>query len=202
MPFELPKLPYAYDALEPHYDAKTVEVHHTKHHNAYTMNFNKAIEAAGLEDKSAEEILANLDSYPVDKVTALRNHGGGYYNHKFFWESMSPDGGGEATGEVAEAIKAKFGSFDAFKEAFSAKAGGHFGSGWAWLIINTDGELEIIDTHDQVCPLTFGQKPLLTIDVWEHAYYLKFKNVRPDWIAAFWNVVDWNKVNERFAEAK
>ena len=198
MAFDLPKLPYAYDALEADYDAQTVEIHHSKHHNAYTMNFNKAIEAAGLEGKSAEEILTTLDSVPADKRTALINHGGGYWNHKFFWESLSPNGGGESKGKLGSAIQAKWGSFAAFKEAFTAKATGHFGSGWAWLVVNKAGELEIIDTHDQVCPLTLGVKPLTVIDVWEHAYYLKFKNVRPDWIQSWWNVVDWDKADARF----
>ena len=198
MAFELPKLPYAYDALEPHYDAQTVEIHHSKHHNAYTMNFNKAVEAAGLEGKSAEEILTSLDSIPADKRTAIINHGGGYWNHNFFWESISPNGGGEAKGKLAEAINAKWGNFAAFKEEFTAKAAGHFGSGWAWLVVNNSGELEIVDTHDQVCPISTGLKPLTVIDVWEHAYYLKYKNVRPEWITAWWNVADWNKAEERF----
>ncbi|NLB62676.1 MAG: superoxide dismutase [Fibrobacter sp.] len=198
MAFELPKLPYAYDALEPHYDAQTVEIHHSKHHNAYTMNFNKAVEAAGLEGKSAEEILTSLDSIPADKRTAIINHGGGYWNHNFFWESISPNGGGEAKGKLADAINAKWGSFAAFKEEFTAKAAGHFGSGWAWLVVNNSGELEIVDTHDQVCPITTGLKPLTVIDVWEHAYYLKYKNVRPEWITAWWNVADWDKAEERF----
>ena len=198
MAFELPKLPYAYDALEPHYDAQTVEIHHSKHHNAYTMNFNKAVEAAGLEGKSAEEILTSLDSIPADKRTAIINHGGGYWNHNFFWESISPNGGGEAKGKLADASNAKWGSFAAFKEEFTAKAAGHFGSGWAWLVVNNSGELEIVDTHDQVCPITTGLKPLTVIDVWEHAYYLKYKNVRPEWITAWWNVADWDKAEERF----
>jgi superoxide dismutase, Fe-Mn family len=202
MAFNLPELPYSYDALEPFYDAKTVEIHHSKHHNAYTVNFNKAVDAAGLGSKSVEDILKSLESAPSEYKTALTNHGGGYWNHSFFWESMAAKAGGEANGPVADAIKSKFGSFDAFKEAFSAKAAGHFGSGWAWLVVNTKGELEVTDTHDQICPLTVGQKPLLTLDVWEHAYYLKYKNVRPDWIAAFWSLVNWKKVNERFELAK
>lgn len=198
MAFELPKLPYAYNALEPHYDAQTVEIHHSKHHNTYTINFNKAVEAAGLEGKTVEEILTTLDSVPADKRTALINHGGGYWNHAFFWESLSPNGGGVATGKLAAAIDAKWGSFAAFQEAFTAKATGHFGSGWAWLVVDKNGELQIIDTHDQVCPLTSGYKPLTVIDVWEHAYYLKFKNVRPDWIKSWWNVVDWDRAEARY----
>jgi Fe-Mn family superoxide dismutase len=198
MAFELPKLPYSYDGLEPHYDAQTVEIHHSKHHNAYTQKLNGALDAAGISGRTIEDILSNLDSVPAEHRTAITNHGGGYYNHKFFWESMSPNGGGEPSGEVADAINSAFGSFEEFKNQFTAKAGGHFGSGWAWLVVNGDGQLEITDTHDQVCPLSLGHKPLLTIDVWEHAYYLKFKNVRPDWISSWWNVVDWNRVNERF----
>lgn len=198
MAFTLPVLPYTYDALEPFYDAQTVEIHHAKHHNAYTVNFNKAIESAGLENKSAEEILANLESIPEDKRKALINHGGGYWNHTFFWESMAPKKGGRPFGKISDEINEKYSSFDAFKEAFAAKAAGHFGSGWAWLVINKKGDLEITDTHDQVCPLSLGQKPLLTIDVWEHAYYLKYKNLRADWISAWWSLVNWEKVNERF----
>lgn len=202
MAFNLPELQYSYDALEPYYDAKTVEIHHSKHHNAYTVNFNKAVEAAGWTDKTVEEILQNLDSAPSEYRTALTNHGGGYWNHAFFWESMAPNAGGDANGPIADAIKTAFGSFEAFKDAFSTKAASHFGSGWAWLVINKNGDLELTDTHDQICPLTAGHKPLLTLDVWEHAYYLKYKNVRPDWIAAFWNLVNWEKVNERFELAK
>ena len=198
MPFELPKLPYAYNALEPHYDAQTVEIHHSKHHNTYTVNFNKAVEAAGLVGKSAEEILTNLEAIPADKRNPVINAGGGWWNHNFFWESLSPQGGGEAKGKLAAAITKKWGSFAAFKEAFTAKAFGHFGSGWAWLVVDKSGELQIIDTHDQVTPISSGLKPLTVIDVWEHAYYLKFKNVRPDWINAWWNIVNWDKAEARF----
>ncbi|MCB0280642.1 MAG: superoxide dismutase [Calditrichaeota bacterium] len=198
MAFSLPELPYAYDALEPHYDAKTVEIHHSKHHNAYTQKLNAAAEAAGVADKSIEDILRSLDSIADDKRTAVKNHGGGYWNHTFFWESMSPKGGGEAKGAIADAINKKFGSYAAFKDAFTNKAANHFGSGWAWLVVDRSGELQVTDTHDQVCPVSLGQHPLLTIDVWEHAYYLKYMNVRPDWINAWWNIVNWEKVNERF----
>lgn len=198
MAFQLPKLPYAYGDLEPHYDAQTVEIHHSKHHNTYTINFNKAAEAAGVSDKSAEWILTNLESIPAEKRTPLVNAGGGWWNHNFFWESLSPQGGGEPLGKLGSAIKAKWGTFAAFQEAFSNKALAHFGSGWAWLVVDKNGELQITDTHDQVCPLTQGHKPLTVIDVWEHAYYLKYKNVRPDWIKAWWNVVDWNKAEARF----
>jgi len=199
MTFELPALPYAYDALEPHYDAETVEIHHSKHHNTYVMKLNVAAEAAGVSDKSLEEILTSLDDIDEAKRTPVRNHAGGVWNHTFFWNSLSPTGGGEPSGAAADAITAKWGSFDSFKEAFTNKALNHFGSGWAWLVVNAAGELEITDSHDQVCPLSLGQKPLLTIDVWEHAYYLKYRNVRPDWIAAFWNLVNWEEVNKRFA---
>lgn len=202
MAFELPALPYAYDALEPFYDQATLEIHHGKHHQAYTDKFNAAVAAAGLEGKSVLEILTTLESIPADKRGALINHGGGYYNHSFFWESMAPNAGGEAQAEIGEAIKATFGSFEAFKEAFSAKAAGHFGSGWAWLVLDAKGELQITDTHDQICPVSLGQTPLLTLDVWEHAYYLKYRNARPAWITAFWSLVNWDKVNARFQQAK
>lgn len=198
MAFKLMELPYAYDALEPHYDAQTVEIHHSKHHNTYVTKLNAAAEAAGVGDKSLEEILTSLDDIPEDKRTPVRNHAGGVWNHNFFWESLAPDGGGEAVGKLADAIKDTWGSFDAFKEAFSNKAANHFGSGWAWLVVNKEGKLEITDSHDQVSPLSFGHKPLLTLDVWEHAYYLKYRNVRPDWIKAFWNMANWKKAEIRF----
>ena len=202
MAFTLPELPYAYDALEPYYDAQTVEIHHSKHHKAYTDKLNAAAEAAGVASKPIEDILKNLDSIPADKRTPVLNHGGGYWNHTFFWESMKPSGGGDAKGELAAEITKQFGGFTAFQEAFSAKAAGHFGSGWAWLVINKQGNLAVTDTHDQVCPLSLGETPLLTLDVWEHAYYLKYKNVRPDWIKAFWSLVNWDKAEERFQSAK
>ncbi len=201
MAFELPVLPYGYDALEPHYDAETVEIHHSKHHNTYVTKLNAAAEAAGVADKSLEDILTSLDSIPEDKRTPVRNHAGGVWNHTFFWHSLSSEGGGEPGGNIAGAINNEWGSFESFKEAFSNKAANHFGSGWAWLVLNSDGQLEIIDTHDQICPLSLGQMPLLTIDVWEHAYYLKYRNVRPDWITAFWNLVNWEEVNARFDNA-
>ena len=205
MSLTLPELPYSYNALEPYYDAQTVEIHHSKHHQAYTNKLNDAMKAADVEGRSVEDLLANLDSIPEGKRGAIRNHGGGYWNHKFFWESMSPNSSGDArvpSGSIAAAIDSKFGSFEKFKESLTGAAGAHFGSGWAWLVVNGSGELEITDTHDQVCPLSLGQKPLLTIDVWEHAYYLKFKNVRPDWIAAWWNVVNWDAVEKRYNAAK
>ncbi len=202
MTFELPSLPYSYDALEPHYDTETVEIHHSKHHNTYTEKLNAAVKAAGIEGKSIEDILTSLDSVSEDKRTPVRNHGGGYWNHTFFWESMAPNAGGEAKGSLADALKKKFGSFDGFKEQFSNKAANHFGSGWAWLVINGAGELDVTDTHDQICPLSLGYKPILTIDVWEHAYYLKFRNARPKWIETWWNVVNWDKANDRYEATK
>lgn len=202
MPFELPALPYAYDALEPFYQRDNLEIHHAKHHKAYTDKFNDAVQKAGLEGKSAVEILTSLDSAPAEYRTALTNNGGGYYNHAFFWECMAPNAGGNPSGDLAAAIDQKFGSFDAFKEGFSAKATNHFGSGWAWLVLNQQGELEITDTHDQISPVSLGHVPLLTIDVWEHAYYLKYKNARPEWIKAYWEIINWPKVAERLAQAK
>ena len=202
--FTLPSLPYAYDALEPFYDAQTVEIHYSKHHQTYTDKLNAAAQAAGVQDQDIEDILKNLDAIAEDKRGPVRNHAGGYWNHTFFWESMAANPSGadlEPTGSVAEAINNSFGSFAAFKEAFTAKATNHFGSGWAWLVVNAQGELEITETHDQVCPLTFGQKPLLTIDVWEHAYYLKYQNRRPEWIENFWKVVSWEQVQKRFEQA-
>lgn len=204
MTLSLPELPYAYDALEPHYDQQTLEIHHGKHHQAYTNKLNAALEAAGLAHQSVESLLADLGAVSEAHRGAVRNHGGGYWNHKFFWESMAanPDGEDRAPeGALADKIVSTFGSIDQFKEAFSAKAATHFGSGWVWLVVNTSGNLEITDTHDQVCPLSFGQKPLLTIDVWEHAYYLKFQNRRPEWIAAWWNLVNWSEVASRFDAA-
>lgn len=202
MAFELPQLDYAYDALEPHYDEATLRIHHGKHHQAYTDKLNGAVEAAGLEGKSIEDLLSNLDQVPEAQRTAVINHGGGYYNHAFFWKCMSPNGGGEPTGEVAEAITSTFGSFDAFKAAFKDKAVGQFGSGWAWLVVDSDNALKVTNTHDQICPLSLGQTPLLTLDVWEHAYYLKFQNRRPDWIDTFWNLVDWSQVEANYQASK
>ncbi|MET3730577.1 superoxide dismutase [Moheibacter stercoris] len=196
MAFELPKLPYAFDALEPHIDAKTMEIHHDKHHAAYTNNLNAAIEGTDLEGLSIEEILVK----GMDKP-AVRNNGGGYYNHNLFWETMSPNGGGEPTGELAEAINEAFGSFDAFKEKFSQAAATRFGSGWAWLCVK-DGKLEVCSTPNQDNPLMPGVgcegQPILGLDVWEHAYYLNYQNRRPDYISAFFNVVNWDKVAELF----
>ena len=200
MAFELPKLPYAYDALEPHIDARTMEIHHSKHHNGYTTKLNAAIEGTELEGKSIENILSSC----ADNA-AVRNNGGGFYNHSLFWEVMSPNGGGTPSGDLAVAIDAAFGSFDAFKEAFSKAAATRFGSGWAWLCVN-DGKLEICSTANQDNPLmnipTCGGTPILGLDVWEHAYYLNYQNRRPDYINAFFNVVNWDKVASNMAAAK
>lgn len=197
MSFELPKLDYAYDALEPHIDAKTMEIHHTKHHGGYTSKLNDAIKGTDLENKSIEEILANISKASA----AVRNNGGGYYNHLLFWKWMSPDGGGKPSGELMDAINKYFGSFDSFKEKFSNAAATRFGSGWAWLIKKKDGSLEVTSSPNQDNTLmdisdTKGS-PILGLDVWEHAYYLKYQNKRPEYIDAFWNVVNWEEVSKK-----
>ena len=194
--FTLPELPYAFDALEPHIDARTMEIHHDKHHAGYTDKLNAALEShPELSDKSIEELLSDLDSIPEDIRTAVRNNGGGYYNHKLFWEVMSPDGGGEPTGELAEMINSAFGSFADFKEEFAVAASTRFGSGWAWLVKKADGSLAITSTPNQDNPLMEAVgTPILGLDVWEHAYYLNYQNKRPDYIAAWWNVVNWEEV--------
>ena len=200
MAFELPKLPYDYNALEPHIDARTMEIHHGKHHNGYTTNLNNAIAGTDLEGKSIEEILTGLDL----SNAAVRNNGGGFYNHALFWSTMSPNGGGTPTGALAEAIDAAFGSFDAFKDAFSKAAATRFGSGWAWLCVHKGGKVEVCSTPNQDNPLMpeVGCEgfPILGLDVWEHAYYLNYQNRRPDYIAAFFNVVDWAAVSALYAE--
>ncbi|MHC5218007.1 superoxide dismutase [Enterococcus sp. LJL128] len=202
MTYKLPDLPYAYDALEPNIDTETMHLHHDKHHNTYVTNLNGAIEKhPELGEKSVEALIADLDSIPEDIRGVVRNNGGGHANHTFFWEIMGPNGGGEPTGDIKTAIDEAFGSFDAFKEEFKTAATGRFGSGWAWLIVN-NGKLEITSTPNQDSPLMEGKTPVLGLDVWEHAYYLKYKNVRPDYIAAFWNVVNWDKVNENLKNAK
>lgn len=202
MSFKLPELPYSYDALEPHIDARTMEIHHTKHHNGYTTKLNAAIEGTPLEGKSIEEILSGLDM----SNTAVRNNGGGYYNHCLFWEVMSADGGGSPSGELATAINDAFGSFDGFKDAFAKAAASRFGSGWAWLCTHKGGKLEICSTPNQDCPIMpgvgCGGDPILGIDVWEHAYYLHYQNRRPDYIEAFFNVINWAKVAENYNAAK
>ncbi|HDR3304310.1 TPA: superoxide dismutase [Mn] [Bacillus anthracis] len=199
---ELPNLPYAYDALEPHFDKETMNIHHTKHHNTYITNLNAALEGhAELADKSVEELVANLNEVPEAIRTAVRNNGGGHANHTFFWTILSPNGVGQPVGELATAIEAKFGSFDAFKEEFAKAGATRFGSGWAWLVVN-NGELEVTSTPNQDSPLTEGKTPVIGLDVWEHAYYLNYQNRRPDYIGAFWNVVDWNAAEKRYQEAK
>lgn len=200
MSYSLPDLPYGYDALEPHIDAKTMEIHHSKHHNGYVTKVNAALEGTGI-DKSIEDLISDMSAVPEDKRTAVRNNGGGHANHSLFWSVMSTDGGGAPEGELAEAINAAFGSFDEFKEKFSAAAATRFGSGWAWLVVD-GGKLSVESTPNQDNPLMEGKTPILGIDVWEHAYYLNYQNRRPDYIAAFFNVVNWNAVAERFAAAK
>jgi superoxide dismutase, Fe-Mn family len=200
--FELPELPYAYDALEPHIDKETMNIHHTKHHNTYVTKLNGAIEGkADLESKSLEELVAGVNDLPSDVQTAVRNNGGGHYNHSLFWKLLSPNGGGEPTGEVATAIANKYGTLDKFKEEFAAAAAGRFGSGWAWLIVE-NGEVDIVSTPNQDNPVMEGKTPILGLDVWEHAYYLKYQNKRPDYISAFWNVVNWDEVERLYREAK
>jgi len=201
MAFQLPALPYALDALEPHIDARTMEIHHGKHHNAYVTNLNAAIAGTDLESKSLEELMKLAGSN-----TAVRNNGGGHWNHSLFWEIISPTGGGLPTGELAAAIDAKFGSFDAFKETFNKAAATRFGSGWAWLCIDTKKELCVCSSPNQDNPLMDVSEcpgtPILGLDVWEHAYYLHYQNRRPDYIAAFWNLVNWEEVSKRYAAAK
>jgi Fe-Mn family superoxide dismutase len=202
MTHELPKLPYDYNALEPYIDEQTMRIHHTKHHQTYIDKLNAALEQHhDLQKKTAEELIKNLNSIPESIRTAVRNHSGGHANHAFFWPVMKPGGGGEAEGNIADAIRQKFGSFDAFKTQFSSSASGLFGSGWCWLVASSD-QVEIITTPNQDSPLSQNKVPLLGIDVWEHAYYLKYQNKRPDYIAAWWNVVNWKKVEDHFRHAK
>lgn len=201
MPFTLPALPYGYDALVPHIDAKTMEIHHTKHHQAYINNANKALEAhPALAAKSVEALISDLASVPEDIRTVVRNNAGGHYNHSLFWTVLGPNAGGEPTGALAEAITSTFGSLAAFKEKFAAAAAGRFGSGWAWLALDK-GKLVVESSPNQDSPLMEGRTPILGLDVWEHAYYLNYQNRRPDYITAFWNVVNWTEVARRFAEA-
>ena len=201
MAFTLPPLPYDFAALEPHIDARTMEIHHGKHHQAYVNNLNAAIEKAPeLQNKSLEDLLKNVNSAPESVRTAVRNNGGGHWNHSFFWQIMGPKAGGEPTGALGDAIKSSFGGFDKFKEQFAAAAAGRFGSGWAWLV-NDGGKLSVTSTPNQDNPLMEGKSPnsvLLGVDVWEHAYYLKYQNRRPDYVAAWWNVVNWSEVLKRF----
>jgi Fe-Mn family superoxide dismutase len=199
MAYELPKLPYAYDALEPHIDARTMEIHHTKHHQAYIDNVNKAIKGkADLEKKSVEDLIRDLKSVPEDIRTVVRNNGGGHANHSFFWRIMGPNAGGEPKGRLADDIKSNFGNFDDFREKFAAAGVGRFGSGWAWLIKNKTGKLEIVSTPNQDSPLMDGNTPIVGVDVWEHAYYLKYQNRRADYLKAWWNVVNWDAVAKNY----
>ncbi|EOT29641.1 superoxide dismutase [Enterococcus saccharolyticus] len=202
MTYTLPDLPYAYDALEPHIDVETMHLHHDKHHNTYVTNLNAAVEKyPELGEKSVEDLISDLAAVPEDIRTAVRNNGGGHANHTFFWEIMAPNAGGEPVGELKAAIDEKFGSFDAFKAEFKAAATSRFGSGWAWLALN-NGLLEVTSTPNQDSPLMDGRTPIVGLDVWEHAYYLNYKNVRPDYIDAFWNLVNWEKANELYNAAK
>ncbi|UCZ54542.1 superoxide dismutase [Bacillus shivajii] len=202
MAFTLPELPYSHDALTPHIDEETMKIHHGKHHNTYVTKLNGALEGhSDLEGKSLEDLLSNLDQVPESIRGAVRNNGGGHYNHTLFWQIMSPNGGGEPTGDLADAINGAFGSFDKFKEEFKNAALTRFGSGWAWLVVN-NGKVEVTSTPNQDTPIMEGQTPILGVDVWEHAYYLKYQNKRPDYVDAFFNVVNWDEVAKRYAEAK
>ena len=196
MPFSVPDLPYAYDALEPHIDEATMRVHHDKHHQAYVDKANAALEGTEYADADVEDVLKNLSSLPGDKQGPVRNNAGGHYNHTLFWQMLSPDGGGEPGGDLGAAIAEKFGSFDTFKDQFKEAGIGQFGSGWAWLVHDGSG-LAVVGTPNQDNPLTDGKTPLLGVDVWEHAYYLKYQNRRPDYIDAWWNVVNWTEINKR-----
>jgi len=203
MAFTLPKLPYAYDALEPHIDARTMEIHHTKHHQAYIDNANAAIEKhPALASKSVEELLSGIDSVPEAIRTVIRNHGGGHANHSLFWTIMQPNGGGKPAGDLAAAIDKAFDGFDTFKGQFENAAKTRFGSGWAWLSVKKDGTLTVSSSANQDSPLMEGMTPILGLDVWEHAYYLKYQNKRPDYVGAFWNVINWDEVARRFKAAK
>ena len=201
-PFQLPDLPYAFDALEPHIDARTMEIHHDRHHKGYTDKLNAAIEKhPDWQDRSISDILRSIDRVPEDIRTAVRNNGGGYVNHDMFWKIMSPDGGGEPSGELADAIGSKFESFSQFKEKLTGTASSQFGSGWGWLVL-VDGGIEVYSTPNQDSPYMKGHVPLLGVDVWEHAYYLKYQNKRDDYLNAWWNVVDWGAVAERYSNAR
>jgi superoxide dismutase, Fe-Mn family len=203
MAHQLPPLPYAYNALEPHIDEQTMIIHHDRHHATYVNNLNAALEGhADLQAKSIEDLLKSIDSVPESIRTAVRNNGGGHANHTLFWQVMSPNGGGQPTGALADAINSTFGSFDKFKDEFSKAAAGRFGSGWAWLVVDNAGNLKITSTPNQDSPLMEGLTPILGLDVWEHAYYLKYQNKRPDYIAAFWNVVNWEEVGKRYTAAR
>ena len=199
--FTLPDLDYAYDALAPHIDAQTMEIHHSKHHQAYVDNANKAVEGTEWEGKTAKEILTNIDQLPADKKAAIVNNVGGLCNHHFFWVTISPEGGGQPIGSLSEAISKTFGDFDTFKAEFAKAGATRFGSGWAWLVINTSGELEVISTANQDSPLSIGYERIIALDVWEHAYYLNYQNRRPDYINAYWNIVDWKAAEDMYQKA-
>ncbi|MBM7620269.1 Fe-Mn family superoxide dismutase [Bacillus tianshenii] len=202
MAYELPQLPYAYDALEPHIDKETMNIHHTKHHNTYVTGINAALEGkTDLQGKSVEELISNMEAVPAEIQTAVRNHGGGHANHSLFWNILTPGGSTSPTGELADAITSKFGSFENFKEEFTKAATTRFGSGWAWLVVN-NGELEVTSTPNQDNPLMEGKTPILGLDVWEHAYYLNYQNRRPDYISSFYNVINWDVVGKLYNEAK
>lgn len=201
MAFQLPELPYAEDALEPHIDARTMNIHRTKHHNAYVTNLNNAVAGTALENMSLEEILRHMDQVPADKKTVVQNNGGGHHNHSLFWNILSPNGGGEPGGTLQAAIEAKFGSVADFQTKFNQAATTRFGSGWAWLVVKADGSLDVYSTANQDSPLMQGDTPVLGLDVWEHAYYLHYQNRRPDYITAFWNVVNWEAVAANYAAA-
>ncbi|WP_339146901.1 MULTISPECIES: superoxide dismutase [unclassified Sutcliffiella] len=202
MAYELPQLPYAYDALEPHIDKETMNIHHTKHHNTYVTGINAALEGqTDLQGKSVEELISNMDAVPENIKTPVRNHGGGHANHSLFWNILTPGGATSPNGELADALTSKFGSFDNFKDEFAKAAATRFGSGWAWLVVN-NGELEITSTPNQDSPLMEGKTPVLGLDVWEHAYYLNYQNRRPDYINAFFNVINWDVVGKLYNEAK
>ena len=200
---QVPDLPYSYDALEPHLDARTMEIHHTKHHAAYVANLNKALEGHDeLQAKTVDDLLSRIDEIPEAIRTAVRNHGGGHANHSLFWSIMSPNGGGEPTGDLAAAIDRDLGGFAAFQEKFSGAAGTQFGSGWAWLAVGGEGGLEVFNSPNQDSPLMSGKTPVLGLDVWEHAYYLNYQNRRPDYVKAWWNTVNWDAVGRLFSAAK
>ena len=200
--YELPPLPYGYDALEPHFDAKTMEIHHTKHHQTYVDKLNAALEGKGQpEGESVEELLRNIGRVPEGIRTAVTNHGGGHANHSLWWKILARDAGGEPDGDVADGIKDAFGDFNSFKEKFNAAATNHFGSGWAWVVLD-GGKLSVISLPNQNSPLMDGKTPIMGLDVWEHAYYLKYQNRRPEYIAAFWNVVNWQQVNQNLKDAR
>ena len=202
MAYSLPDLPYAYDALEPYFDARTMEIHHSKHHAGYTTKVNAALEGTEFADKEIEDVLSNISALPTDKVQAVINNGGGFANHTLFWTVLSPNGGGTPSGDLGVAIDDTFGSFDVFKTEFATAAATRFGSGWAWLSVDAEGGLKVHSTANQDSPIMDGMTPILGLDVWEHAYYLNYQNRRPDYISAFWNVINWKQVAEYFEAAK